>query len=92
MVINLSPSVTNENETTSSLQFAERLKKVKLEVVNKNMPSQGKLSNLKQELEQERLRRQELEQQLQQHMQGGTLSPNMSQMSQMSQVQGELLK
>jgi len=32
MVINLSPSVNNSNESISSLQFAERIKKVKLEV------------------------------------------------------------
>lgn len=61
MIINLSPSVSNENETTSSLQFAERLKKVKLEVRSKNTPVQGKIMNLKHELEVERLKRTELE-------------------------------
>lgn len=37
MVINLSPSVNSANETISSLQFAERIKKVKLEVNHKEV-------------------------------------------------------
>lgn len=35
MIINLSPSLVNANETISSLQFAERIKKVKIEVNHK---------------------------------------------------------
>jgi len=82
MVINLSPSITNENETTSSLQFAERLKKVKLEVRSKTNPVQGKIMHLKQELEQERHKRTELEYKLQQHMK--------EKQPDISQVHGEL--
>lgn len=55
--------MSNFNETTSSLQFAERLKKVKLEVKVKNQGT-GKLSNLKQELERERNHRIDLEKKL----------------------------
>lgn len=56
MIINLSPSVVNENETTSSLQFAERLKKIKFEV-KKQPTAISTISILKQELEDERSKR-----------------------------------
>lgn len=66
VVINLSPSISNRNETTSSLQFAERLKKVKLEVVKQRSTTPTpKYSKLQSELEFEKMRRMDLERKLQ---------------------------
>lgn len=57
VILNLSPSISNETETFSSLQFAERLKKVKLEVRNKFTNKESNVKTLRQELENERSRR-----------------------------------
>lgn len=88
MVINLSPSVNNSNESISSLQFAERIKKVKLEVNIKENKSQvnPKISALQKELEAEKIRRAQLEQQIN-HL---NLDCNNNNNDQIMQVNSEL--
>lgn len=62
VIINLSPCKRNYHESISSLQFADRLKKVKLEIQNKVINKNNKnYKNLVRELECEKKKRQELE-------------------------------
>lgn len=81
MVINLSPSISSANETVSSLQFAERIKKVKLEVHHKEVKTQvnPKVDALQRELQNEKVRRAELEDKINQLNQvGGRVSQDLN--------------